>query len=431
MASLEIQPLTAPVDADVTVPGSKSLTNRALLIAALADGRSTLRRALFSDDTRHMSEALRTLGVAVAPNEREAKFVIDGAGGGIPAASGELYTGNSGTTARFITAALGLGHGRYTVDGNERMRQRPIQPLLDGLAPLGVTATSRNGDGCPPVDVVADGIAGGTTRVKGDTSSQYFTALLLPAPYAASDVVVEVEGDLVSKPYLDITLSLMRTFGAEVDHEDYQRFRVTAGRTYRALDYAVEPDASGASYFMAAAAVTGGRVRVLGLRRDSAQGDTRFADVLERMGCRVTWDEAGVEVVGPERLAGIDVDMNAISDTVMTLAAIAPFASGPVTIRNVAHIRVKETERIQALETELGKLGVQVESFPDGLTVHPAERLTPAQIETYDDHRMAMSFAVTGLKAPGVTILDPGCVSKTFPTFFDVLEGLRPAASLS
>lgn len=431
MKTLEIQPLSAPVDATVSVPGSKSITNRALLIAALAEGRSTLSGALFSDDTRYMAEALRKLGVAVEADEAAASFTVDGAAGRFPASEGELFIGNSGTTARFLTAALGLGKGRYTVDGTARMRQRPIKFLLDGLAPLGVKAVSREGNGCPPVDIEASGITGGTTRANGSYSSQYFTALLLPSPYAQSDVTVEVEGDLVSKPYLDITMSVMRTFGASVDHDNYGRFRVEAGTGYEGRDYDVEPDASAASYFMAAAAVTGGRVLIKGVRRESAQGDVRFADVLEQMGCRVQWADEGVTVEGPEQLAGIDVDMNAISDTVMTLAAIAPFAAGPVTIRNVAHIRVKETERIEALETELRKMGVTVDGFPDGLTIQPCDDIRPAEIDTYDDHRMAMSFAVAGLKAPGIVIRDPDCVAKTFPSFFDVLEGLRREPSLS
>ena len=423
--TLEIRPLTRPVDAEVTVPGSKSYTNRALVMAALAGGRSVLRGALFSDDTRHMADALRRLGIQVAADEKEARFEVDGCAGHIPAAGADLFVGNSGTSARFLVSLAALGRGTFVIDGVARMRERPIQDLLDGLRPLGVRASARYDNGCPPVVVEADGIAGGKTRMAGGTSSQYFTSILLAAPCARRDVEIEVVGDLVSKPYLDVTLAGMRDFGAEAWRDGYERFRVRAGQGYRGRVYDVEPDASGASYFFAAAALTGGRVRVRGLSLASAQGDVHFVDVLERMGCRVECGQDFIEVRGPKRLKGIDVDLNATPDLAQTLAALAPFAEGPTTIRNVGSMRIKETDRIAAVVAELRRLGVQAAELPDGLVIPPAERILPATVQTYDDHRMAMSFALVGLKAEGIAINDPGCVSKTFPGYFEKLEELR------
>ena len=426
MDTLKIHPLTRPVDAVIAVPGSKSITNRALLIAAMASGQTQLSGALFSDDTRYMAGALRTLGIDVLANEATASFVVSGTGGQIPAKQAELFVGNSGTTARFLSAFLGLGNGTFVVDGNDRMRERPIQDLVDGLRPIGVRAQCEGKDNvCPPVMVVGSGIRGGRTVMAGDKSSQYFTALLLVAAYAKEDVEIVVEGDLVSKPYIDLTAGVMHDFGVDVENEDYKVLRVKAGQRYSARDYAIEPDASNASYFFAAAAVTGGRVKVQNLTKQSIQGDIGFVDVLAKMGCDVTVEADGIVVQGPEKLRGVDVDMNAISDVVQTLCGIAPFASEPVHVRNVAHMRIKETDRIDALVTELQKLGVRVDMREDGLTVYPADHIQPATLDTYDDHRMAMSLSLVGLKTPGVVINDPACVNKTFPTYFDVLETLR------
>jgi 3-phosphoshikimate 1-carboxyvinyltransferase len=421
---LPIQPLTAPVDAEVRVPGSKSLTNRALLIAAMAEGRSVLRGALFSDDTELMAGALNQLGLLVEPDPPVDTFTVWGNDGEIPAREASLSAGNAGTAMRFLTAYVSLGHGRYRLDGVERMRQRPIQPLLDGLTALGVRAVSERANGCPPVIVEADGLPGGPVRMRGDLSSQYFSALLLVGPLTAHGIEIETEGELVSRPYIDLTAGVMARFGATMRHEAYRRMIVPGGQRYRAIDYEVEPDASNASYFFAAAAITGGRVRVRHLGRDSAQGDIRFLDVLEAMGCTVTAVEDGVEVRGPERLRGLEVDMSAISDMAQTLAAIAPFAAEPVTIRNIAHTRLQECDRIHAMASELDRMGVRVEEFPDGLRIHPG-RPQPAVIETYDDHRMAMSFALAGLVVPGIRIRNPRCVRKTFPDYFAQLETLR------
>jgi len=419
--TITVQAATQPVDADVLLPGSKSYTNRALILAGLAHGRTTISPALFSDDTHYMAHSLRRLGIVVAEDEAAQSFVVDGAGGIIPAKSAELFVGNSGTTARFITALLALGHGEYVVDGVERMRQRPIEPLIDALQQLGVEAVAINGNGCPPVRVMSHGLAGGLARLAGDTSSQYFSALLMVGPLTRSGLQIEVDGDLVSKPYIDMTAATMRAFGAAMVNDRYQHFHVPGGQSYRAIDYGVEPDASAASYFFALAAATGGRIRVLNLGTNSGQGDARFVDVLEQMGCTVVRDENALEVRGPEQLRGIDVDMNGISDTVQTLAAIAPLAGGPVTIRNVAHIRHKETDRIGAVVTELRRLGVEVIERDDGLTIHPAA-INPATLDTYDDHRMAMSFAILGSAVTGITLRNPDCVAKTFPDFFERLE---------
>jgi 3-phosphoshikimate 1-carboxyvinyltransferase len=421
--AIAIKPLASPPDVTVTVPGSKSFTNRALLIAALAQGRSTLTGALRSDDTRHMAAALRSLGIAIAETESadSTRFTIDGQGGSFPVAEATLDIGASGTAARFLTAALTLGHGRYTLDGTARMRQRPIAPLLDALAQLGATAYSREGTGCPPVVVEAHGLPGEYCRVRGDLSSQYLSALLMVAPYAGGGATIEVEGELVSRPYIGMTAAIMRDFGAEVI-EDGPRYLVPPAR-YRAREYAIEPDASSASYFFAAAAVTGGTVRVAGLGRDALQGDLAFLDVLEQMGCTVERGDDAITVRGPAQLSGIEMDMRAIPDTGQTLAAIAPFANGPVIMHGLAVTRHHETDRLSAVAAELRRLGGHVEEREDGLTIFPSA-LRGGTVATYDDHRMAMSFALIGLRVPGILIADPGCVAKTFPDFFERFDRL-------
>ena len=418
-----------PLDATVVVPGSKSITNRALLVAALADGRSELRGALHSDDTRYMAGALTALGIPVQSDEANARFRLDGGGGTFTAPEAELFVGNSGTTMRFLTAALPLGRGRYRIDGVPRMRQRPIAPLLAALNDLGADTRSEAETGCPPVLVQGAGLRGGQTRMAGDLSSQYFSALLLAAPYARDGVEIAVLGDLVSKPYLPMTAAVMAAFAvtADLDTGSWRRLGVRPGQRYTGRDYQIEPDASNASYFFAAAAVTGGRVRIAGLGRDSTQGDLRFVDVLAKMGADVEIGRDYTEVRGPRDgdLCGVDLDLGPISDTAQTLAAIAPLAAGPTTIRGIAHARLKETDRVAALATELRRLGQEVVEFPDGLRITPRP-IRPADINTYDDHRMAMSFAVAALRAPGIRLRDPGCVAKTFPSFFDVLDAVTP-----
>ncbi|MCK6554595.1 3-phosphoshikimate 1-carboxyvinyltransferase [Candidatus Binatia bacterium] len=418
-----IVPLQRAPDCEVRVPGSKSITNRAVLLAALAEGESTLDGVLFSDDTRFMLDAWHRLGIAVAVTEGAERCCVRGCGGAVPAATADLFVGNAGTAMRFIVAALCLGHGRFRVDGSARMRERPIQDLLDALGQLGGRARSESGGGTPPVLVEADGLLGGNARIVGSRSSQFLSAVLMVAPYARHGVRIAVEGSLVTPPYVDMTVAMMAAFGVHVERDGYRSFAVPPQR-YCGRAYRIEPDASSAQYFLAAAALTGGRVRVPGLGRDSLQGDVTFADVLERMGARVVRGDDFVEVRGGAALTGIEVDMNAISDTAPTLAAIAPFARSPVIIRNIAHARLQESDRLHAVATELRRLGGRVAERPDGLVIEPSE-VRGGTVETYDDHRIAMSFALIGLRVPGIAIREPGCVAKTFPGYFDCLEGLR------
>lgn len=418
--SLEIRP-SGPTRGSIRPPGSKSLTNRALICAALAEGASRLTGALDSDDTRVMVEALRTLGIA-AEHDRAARTIeVAGCGGNIPGNQADLFIGNSGTSVRFLAAMLTLGQGTYRLDGTARMRERPIGDLLEGLRQLGADVASEQGTGCPPVVIRAAGLPGGTARVRGDVSSQFLSGLLMAAPYARDGVELLVDGTLVSQPYVHMTLAVMRAFGIGVEAGDLSRFSIAPGRKYQGRAYAIEPDASAASYFFGAAAVTGGRITVEGLSRDSLQGDVAFVDVLSRMGCRVEFAADAITVAGGP-LVGIDVDMNPISDTVQTLGAVALFAQGPTTIRGVGHIRHKETDRIGALATELRKLGAEVEEFDDGLRIDPGQSLHGARLATYDDHRMAMSLSLAGLRIPNVVILDPGCTAKTYPEYFSDLD---------
>ncbi len=420
---IEIQPVRKPINATIEVPGSKSYTNRALLVAAMAHGTSTLTGALFSDDTRYMSASLRKLGVRIDADEKQARFDIHGNGGDIPVSSADLYIGNSGTTSRSLTAYVSLGHGKFIIDGDEPMRHgRPIADLLDALRQIGVSARTQFENGHLPVIIEANGLAGGKTQLDISKSSQFLTALLLIAPYAKNGMEIEVLGDR-TMPYIDITRSVMAAFGVQVRSEDYKYFRIEGGQQYQPRLYNIEPDASNASYFFAAAALTGGRVTVQHLNLDSAQGDLQFVHILERMGCQTTVSNAGITVTGPRQLKGIDVDMRTISDTALTLAAMAPFADSKVTIRNIEHTRWQETDRIHAMVTELRKLGVPVVEHQDGLEISPAP-ITPAAIDTYEDHRVAMAFSLVGLKKNGIRINDPECVSKTFPTYFEVLEQL-------
>lgn len=420
---LDIRPLNHPIDAVIHVPGSKSITNRALVLAALAEGESALENALFSEDSHWCSQALRQLGIPLTADEGAARFVVQGKGGVLPAAHADLFVGNSGTTARFLVAAAALGNGTYRFDGVPRMRQRPISPLLAALRQLGAQFSFEDGAEAFPLTVHAAGLRGGTVTLEATNSSQYVSALLQAAPYAQSDVVIRLTGEVVSEPYIEMTLRVMAQFGVDVDKSDHRNYHVRSGQRYQAQRYVIEPDASNATYFFAAAALIGGRVRVPYLSADSLQGDARFVDILEQMGCQVERAATYLEVRSAGQLRGVDVDLNAMSDTAQTLAAIAPFASSPTHIRNIGHIRHKETDRIAALATELRKLGAQVEERADSLTIYPST-LQPAEIETYDDHRMAMAFAVTGLALNGVRIKNPACTAKTFPDYFVRFEAL-------
>lgn len=419
-----------PLRATVRVPGSKSITNRALPMAALARGESRILGALFSEDSLYFTDALRRLGYRLEADEEERRFGMHGAGLDplVHPEGMDLFIGNSGTSARFLTALVSAGRGRYRIDGVPRMRERPIGDLLSALRGQGVRALDELGTGCPPVRIETEGLSGGAVSVSGEASSQFLSALLIAAPYARRPTEIEVAGRLVSTPYVQITTRMMAAFGIEVEVDEAEGrsfFRVPLGE-YRAQEYAVEPDASGASYFFAAAAVCGGEVTVEGLGRDAMQGDARFVEILARMGCDVRYGDRSLTVRGPEDgLRGVSVDLFHMSDLVPTLAAIAPLAKGEVEIRNVANVRFKETDRLRACVAELRKFGVAVEEFADGMRIEPCSKLRDhVAVDTYDDHRMAMAFSVLGLRANGVRIRDPRCVSKTFPDFFDRLESM-------
>ena len=425
---LPIPPCEGPLDAVVSPPGSKSITNRCLLMAALADGESRLERALESEDTVIFGECLRRLGISVDEDPAKGVIGVRGQGGRVSDRGAELFVGNAGTAARFITALLLFGRGEYALDGVAAMRKRPMRDLLVALEGLG----ARLAWGAAPYHFPftmrgAGALAGGTIEISAAKTSQHTTGLLLVAPYAKGDVTVRLTGEVVSQPYLDMTCRLMTEWGARVERPDAATYVVRAGSPYVARTHVVEPDASSASYLFAAAAAVGGRVRVRHLSGSSAQGDVRFVDVLGLMGCEVEKGDDFIEVRRSGPLRGVEVDMNDISDTAPTLAALAPLAEGPVVIRNVEHMRWKETDRVAAVANELRRLGAGVEEMRDGLVIRPGP-LQPAVIETYGDHRIAMAFAITGLRSPGVVIRDPGCVAKTFPTFFDELFKITGAA---
>ena len=422
-SSLRITPVHHPLNAVVRVPGSKSLTNRALLIAALADGTTHIANALFSDDSRYFAKALQTLGFDVKLDETNCEMTVTGLGGKIPAQKAELFIGNAGTAARFLSAFLTLGHGEYILDGEQRMRERPIGDLVDALKQLGADLEPTNN--CPPVKIRASGLPGGKTKIAGDISSQFLSALLMAAPAAQTPVEVELSTDLNSKPYVDMTISIMKDFGVEVRRSGYRSFTAPLATFHSPSTYRIESDASAASYFFAAPAICSGTVEVENISRGSVQGDIAFLDVLQQMGCIVTESGNSITVHRPSAIIGIDIDMRDIPDTAQTLAAIAPFADSPTRIRGIASARVKETDRIHATCLELARLGVRVEEQEDGMTIHPCPHFKPANIQTYNDHRMAMAFSLIGLRFDGVNIENPACVSKTFPGFFEVLETLQ------
>lgn len=431
-----------PLNAVVTPPGSKSITNRALILAALADATTVLDGVLDSEDTVLMFNALRQLGISAEHSPAARRFTVTGSSAGaFPNKTADIYVGNSGTTARFLTAILAFTGGDYRIYGKERMHQRPIKDLVEALQPLGANIEYENAEGFPPLHIhpaipvpqtqQTDGML--TTTVSGSVSSQFLTALLLAAPLAAKhlDVEIRLTGELVSKPYIEMTLRMMQSFGVALDGS-FDSFIFRRGMSYQSPGiYAVEPDASAASYFFAAAAVCGGGVTVPGLSRNSLQGDVGFADCLAKMNCDVLWGKDSITVSrSPDcPLRGISVDMNSISDTAQTLAVVALFAKGTTEITNIEHVRFKETDRIAALATELRRFGAVVEERRDGLkitppTVLPSGETSPTVVQTYDDHRMAMSFAVAGLRIPGVQITDPECTQKTFPKFFEELAAL-------
>src|SRR3989339_61679 len=409
------------INAEVAIPGSKSFMNRALICAALAPGTTRLQQASFCEDTAYMMEALRQFGVGIERDGTDA--LVSGTGGALSAPGEDVYVGAAGTTLRFLTTLAALAKGKTTLTGNKRMQERPIADLLMGLSQLGVKAKPLKGNGCPPVVVEGKGLRGGKIRIHGEKSSQYLTSLLLCAPYAAGEITIEIEGELTSKPYVTMTLSVMSEFGVQAVNYSYRRFVVRPGR-YEARNYLIEADASGSSYFLAAAAVTGGTVRVMGLRPGSLQGDGGFSELLLRMGCRVTNGTEFIEVTGGN-LKGIAADMNSMPDAVMTLAVVACFATGQTAITGIGNLKIKETDRIAATAAELRKLGAAVVTTGDSMTITPPASVSGARIATYDDHRMAMAFAVAGLAAKGMVIENPDVVGKSFPEYWELLEKLR------
>ena len=415
MITYEVQPKQIG-DSTVRPPGSKSITNRALIVAGLAVGDSTIVEPLRSDDTEAMVECLRTMGVRMQVGDGEFRVSSRGRLGG-----GRLDARASGTTARFITAAATLAGGPSLVDGTPRMRERPIGPLVDALRALGATVEAELG-GFPPVRVAGGGMAGGRIGIDGSRSSQFVSAVLLSAPLADSSVTLELGEVVVSRPYLDTTLEVMSAFGAEARWLDPATVTV-APTGYRATRFPVEADASAAVYPWAAAAITGAAITVEGIDRASTQADMAALRILERMGCRVESGRRGITVEGPESLNGVDADLNDCPDASLGLAVVAAFGSTPTRFTNIANLRIKETDRLAALENELARLGARVSTGPDWISI-TSRRLRPARIRTYDDHRMAMAFAVAGLVQPGIVIEDPGCVAKTWPGFFGMLEGL-------
>jgi 3-phosphoshikimate 1-carboxyvinyltransferase len=414
---LELKPI-ARAAGTVQLPGSKSISNRVLLLAALAKGDTEVRGLLDADDTRVMREALARLGVEFQDS------IVKGVSGPFPVKRAELFLGNAGTALRPLTAALAFSGGEYRLSGVPRMHERPIGDLVDALRGIGARIDYSGSEGFPPLAIHPGTIQAKTVKVRGEVSSQFLTALLMALPLTSSSSRVEVQGELISKPYVEITLNVMRRFGVEVARSGWRSFEVPEASYVSPGTMFVEGDASSASYFLAAGAIGGGPVRVEGVGRDSIQGDVRFAEVLERMGATVSMGESWIEVTGRKKLKAIDIDLNHIPDAAMTAAVTALFADGPSTLRNIGSWRVKETDRLAAMATELRKLGATVEEGRDFLKITPAKLKSGVSIDTYDDHRMAMSFSLVALGGVPVRINDPDCVAKTFPHYFEAFAGV-------
>ncbi|EBL1141284.1 3-phosphoshikimate 1-carboxyvinyltransferase [Salmonella enterica] len=427
MESLTLQPI-ARVDGAINLPGSKSVSNRALLLAALACGKTVLTNLLDSDDVRHMLNALSALGINYTLSADRTRCDITGNGGPLRASGAlELFLGNAGTAMRPLAAALCLGQNEIVLTGEPRMKERPIGHLVDSLRQGGANIDYLEQENYPPLRL-RGGFTGGDIEVDGSVSSQFLTALLMTAPLVPEDTIIRVKGELVSKPYIDITLNLMKTFGVEIANHHYQQFVVKGGQQYHSPGrYLVEGDASSASYFLAAGAIKGGTVKVTGIGRKSMQGDIRFADVLEKMGATITWGDDFIACTRGE-LHAIDMDMNHIPDAAMTIATTALFAKGTTTLRNIYNWRVKETDRLFAMATELRKVGAEVEEGHDYIRITPPAKLQHADIGTYNDHRMAMCFSLVALSDTPVTILDPKCTAKTFPDYFEQLARMSTPA---
>lgn len=424
MEQITLEPI-ARVSGEVNVPGSKSLSNRALLLAALSEGTTTVTNLLDSDDIRHMLTALEELGVTYTLNEDKTVCEVQGLAGGFSKTGRlSLFLGNAGTAMRPLCAALAASDVQVELTGEPRMEERPIRDLVDSLRQAGANITYVKEEGYPPLSIEGKMLHGGTIDVDGSVSSQFLTALLMAAPLFGDATRIRIKGNLVSKPYIDITLDTMAKFGVMVENHDYAEFYISAGQRYRSPGhFMVEGDASSASYFLAAGAIKGGTVRVTGVGIDSVQGDIRFAEVLEKMGAKVTWHEEYIEVSGAH-LKSVDMDMNHIPDAAMTIATTALFAEGTTCIRNIFNWRVKETDRLHAMATELKKVGAEVEEGDDYICITPPTSLNHAQIDTYNDHRIAMCFSLVALSDTPVTINDPGCTAKTFPDYFERFKRL-------
>lgn len=416
MEKLLLNPISK-IQGEVVLPGSKSLSNRILLLAALSEGKTLVKNLLDSDDVRYMRGALQSLGFKL--EEHAEGLVVHGQGGCFPAGSFELFLGNAGTAMRPLAAALCLGEGEYLLTGEPRMEERPIGDLVDALLQLGAQVEFLKQEKYPPLRIKGQGLQGGRVKIRGNISSQYLTALLMTAPYAKQEMIIEIEGELVSKPYIHITLDAMAKFGVQVVNKDWKEFHVPVAKYQAPAEIFVEGDASSASYFLAAAAIAGD-CTVVGAGSASVQGDVKFAEVLEQMGAEVIWSENAIQVKkAPQGLRGIDVDLNHIPDAAMTIATAALFAQGKTAIRNVYNWRVKETDRLSAMATELRKVGAEVVEGHDFIEITPPAKLIHAEIETYNDHRMAMCFSLVALSGTPVTILDPKCTAKTFPDYFE------------
>lgn len=424
MESLTLQPIRQ-INGEINLPGSKSVSNRALLLAALAKGTTRLTNLLDSDDIRHMLNALSKLGVAYRLSADKTTCEVQGLGRAFDTTDAlELFLGNAGTAMRPLAAALCLGKGEYILTGEPRMKERPIGHLVTALREAGADIEYLENENYPPLKITGTGLKSGTVSIDGSISSQFLTAFLMSAPLAEGEVCIKIEGELVSKPYIDITLHIMQQFGVEVINKDYAEFVIPAGQSYCAPgDFLVEGDASSASYFLAAAAIKGGEVKVTGIGKNSIQGDIQFADALAKMGAEIEWGDDYV-IARRGELKAIDMDYNHIPDAAMTIATTALFAEGTTAIRNVYNWRVKETDRLAAMATELRKVGAEVEEGEDYIIVTPPAKLQHAAIDTYDDHRMAMCFSLVALSDTPVTINDPKCTSKTFPDYFDKLKSL-------
>ncbi|GGB70372.1 3-phosphoshikimate 1-carboxyvinyltransferase [Shewanella inventionis] len=419
MKQLRLDPITC-INGEINIPGSKSISNRALLLATLAKGSTTLTNLLDSDDIRYMLASLKQLGIQYSLSDDKTVCVVEGNGGPISSTTAQsLFLGNAGTAMRPLCAALTLGEGEFTLTGEPRMEERPIGDLVDALRQLGADVTYLKNEGFPPLTINATGLSGGDVEIAGDLSSQFLTALLMVAPLTKDSVNIKIKGELVSKPYIDITIALMKQFGVDVINHQYQRFEIKAGQQYVSPGKVlVEGDASSASYFLAAGAIQGGEVKVTGVGRLSIQGDVKFADALAQMGAQIEWGDDYI-IARKSPLTAIEMDMNHIPDAAMTIATAALFAKGTTKLTNIYNWRIKETDRLAAMATELRKVGATVEEGHDYITITPPETLNTADIDTYNDHRMAMCFSMMAFADCGITINDPDCTSKTFPNYFE------------